>query len=318
MKVLLAAIALAAPFVQEPAPEQALAVVLPSDWAVGARLSIVLEKVREKSVGHQREVVRASRTAAELEVLARTVDGFRVAWTWGATELEPTVAGANARLAERLATVHAGTRLELSLDSFGSVRELLNVDELVQRYERVLAELDQTLAEDGMSAERRELALSAVRPLLEPEVVLATATEDAALFLAMSGGSFAPLAPVEFEDSLPNPLGGPRIASRGVVELTDHDTERATIRRTLSADPRQAAISAHAAVQQLSANAGRALTGDDAVPKLAIEDEATWTFDRATGWPVACRHERRTSVNDRAQVERRTFTAAPSAAGESR
>lgn len=285
-------------------------VKLPTAWMVGDKVEITLEKSRTKTEGHTATKLGGSTSTAVVEVVERRDTGWLFRWTWGGTDVEAAKPGESTFLAEKLANLTKGLRVDLVMDRYGSVIDVENVDELVEMNKRVLAELEAALKEAGQPEGMVERVMQTVAPLTTPDAVKVSMSRDAGQLFNMNGGSFAIGETIVDKDKRANPLGGPaidveiRIGCDGVDEAEN----AAIIRQRQIFDPRQAAISMHAMAQQLRGEQGASAPAPEDLPKVEITDETVWTHDLRTGWPTECFHERVTRVGIRHQTTQSRFT----------
>lgn len=310
---------------QDPAPVPAeltipLMVELPTAWKVGDRVAVVLVKNRQKTDGHKVEAGHQSTTSATVEVLRADEAGWLFAWTWGETKLATDVPAEAAALAERLASLNAGMRLELEMDTFGSVIGLANVDEVLERFEKVYEALAESLTADGIDGADFTAIMASVKGMMNRDTLTQSAVRDPAQLFVMSGGSFPEGEVIETSEARPSLFGGPPIDVKSELALTQFDAtaNEATLHLHEVYDPRQSAISITAMMQQLAAEAGRPAPGDEEIPSVEITDEAEWVFDMKTGWPKSHYTERRSQVGTRGQIDRSEFTVTPLPPAESK
>ena len=253
---------------------------LPSAWPAGTVMRY--ELVREK------ENVRAGvtnfsrvRTPLTIEVLERTKAGYRLAWTTGRSTVEEPKQLDESQ--KRLLNIADGLKLVVRTDASGSPEELLNRVEVAASYQKVLGEIRANLAAGGLAADKIAQATAPVEALTQPERVPALALKEPNIFFLMTGGSFVPGQPRDYDDELPNPLTGRPITTRARMWLKE-------VRR----------------------EAGEAVLDWTQTPKapdasLKLSDRATHTLDLRTGWPKSVRFERVVEAGNSRRVERVEF-----------
>ncbi len=287
----------------QPEPEPAV-VELPTDWKVGETLRLEVVKERIDAAGGKETPAGTSRSILEARVKARNRQGYVFVWTYSAGWLDEVAQGRLPVSTERLQEVAGDLSLVMQTDETGVPQRLLNRDEAVAVFKRVLDELFK-----GKQGEPPAPAVSEVVAMMtKPEVVESLLLRSAQVFYFVCGAALAVGETVEYADALPNPFGGDPFPSKGSFLLQEHRPERdeAVIAWQQEIDREKASAAIAAILRRLMPDGGPT---DAEMPTLDIRDRATYTMDTKTGWPRAVEWSRTIAAADRVRTDRMTMKA---------
>jgi hypothetical protein len=287
-------------------------VALPTDWAVGDRFRLHLLEEQEDYRGRGQVAGGGIRIAVDVEVLQKTADGYIFRWTWGKANV---LAGSSdrMRLMGRVMDANAGLKVDIRTDQYGTPVAVENLPEIIAFNERGAEIVLEAFREEGLP----EPALAQIRKMLgsflNESTISGSAMKDPQLLHYASGGVYELGVEQQYEDLVPNLLGGEPIPSRASFRLTavDHEAGKATIEWRQTLDEARARDSLTATLNDLATGMGAPLPQGAGLPNVTIEDTGKFVMDLATGWPVSVHHERVTVIGDMRRVDRSVFNTVP-------
>ncbi len=281
---------------------------LPADWQGGETYRLELVKQREDYAGPSLQQATEARTLIDVEVLNKREDGFVIRWTFGRTEVKSNSA-ANAPVLTEMMNLAENLRLDMLTDDFGSVAGLENKDEVAAHYRMTIDRMIRAFKKMGLSSDASAQLQAGVAHLAEPDWVEATALNEPSLFYAASGGQYELGVPLEYEDNLPNPLGGRPFPSKAHFLLLEvnPDDRRAVVEWRQSLDPGTTTAIMRETMTAMAQQMGQPPPADEDLPPIRIEDKARFLFDTETGWPISVSHERNMVLGAQRRIDRMTF-----------
>lgn len=266
------------------AAEPAKALNLPSAWSVGTVVRYELVRVKENIRAGQTNSSRVT-TPLTIEVVERTKAGYRLAWSYGRSEvIEPKHLNESQK---RLLNLADGLRLVLRTDDAGTPEELVNRAEVAATYQKILGEIRANLAATGLPAEKVAQAAAPVEAMTQPERVATIALKEPNIFFLVTGGEFVPGQTRSYEDQLPNPLTGKALVTQARMTL------------------KEARVAPGEAVIEW------AQEPKSPEPNLTLRDTASYVVDTKTGWPKRVHFERTINAGTTRRVDRIEFVSKP-------
>ena len=288
--------------------DEPVVVELPFDPEVGDRIRLVMAKERVKIQGGERSSPGRSEVLVDLEVLERSEQAYVIRWSYGKTSFSSPQAAPNL-LVEKMAGLTEGLQLDLQTDSWGSVLGLRNKADVLSTYQAAVEVMFGALAEAGVSAADIERVEAGLAGAFTPEAIEIMVLREPSLFFAPSGGVFQLATPNDYEDLLPNPLGGAPIPSKAYMMFkeVDADAGLAVIEWKQSIDPVKGRAVLLETLRQIAKRTNSPEPTEADLPTLEIEDLALFTYDTASGWPREVSHRRSITVGDRGQIDSLSF-----------
>jgi hypothetical protein len=283
--------------------------VLPR-WKTGEKARYELIKARRTMQGQQVVLNATTRTDLDIEVLGTDDDGSVLAWTLGATRFDDPQQADNP-LVKVMSSLLEGQRIVLDLDAAAAITGVRNWNELKEssanRMEAIVAELNTAGLDQATIAKLQRQVASMFATKQQVEQVC---TREAQMFFMALGIEVAPSEPLEYADSLPNPLGGEPFPSRAQfnLEAVDRASDRATITWTQTVPPDDARRITEATLRNLAARLGRPVPDEERLRSLSIEDSAEFVLEMSTGWIDRFTHVRTTRTDGDAQEDETTIT----------
>jgi hypothetical protein len=295
------------PTTPDPPPAQEVSIV--PRWKAGETRSYELVKSIQHTIQGKTKHQGASRSRIEVSVIEAREDGYLVGCTIQETELDDPSAARNP-MVRQMADVVRGWKALIDLDAEASVTGLRNWRELQARGMKTLA----MLTEDPKSLGIEPAAMNQVRA--QVEALFASRVEVEQLFLRDMGVFFLPLGrsyprhrTVEYDDEVPNPLGGEPLPSRGKLRLTSYDekTGRAAVRWTQTIDSEAAMRIILKTMRTLGEKVGQPIPDAKKVESILktvdVEDRCEFVIDARDGWVEDLNHTRTTNVGPKMSRE---------------
>jgi hypothetical protein len=253
--------------------------------------------------------VTTSRTDLEIEVLSTSDEGYVVSWTQGETRFDDPEAANNA-LVRRMANLLAGYRIILALDPEAAIEEVRNWKELKETVDKVADTLSRELRAGGLDESTVDKVIAQVTLMYATrERLEQLSTREAQMFFLVLGVELSQSEPLEYEDRLPNPLGGRPIPSRARFELkgVDRASDEATITWTQTVAPPDLRQAVEKWASEMAARLGKPLREGQKPSGFTMQDEAEYTLDMSTGWVRTFSHERTVKTNGSVQIDTLTI-----------
>lgn len=283
--------------------------VLPR-WKTGEKAHYEMIKARRKTQGQQVVLNTTTRTDLDIEVLGTDDDGSVLAWTLGATRFDDPKQADNP-LVRLMSELLKGQRIVLELDSQAAISGVRNWNELKEssanRMQAIVAELNTAGFDQATIAKLQTQVASMFATKQQVEQVC---TREAQMFFMALGIEVAPSEPLEYADSLPNPLGGEPFPSRAqfALKAVDRASDRASVTWTQTVPPDDARRIMEATLRNLAARLGRPVPDEERLRSLSIEDSAEFVLEMSTGWIDRFTHVRTTRTDGDAQEDETTIT----------
>jgi hypothetical protein len=285
---------------------------LPVAWKVASTHRLELTHEREDFRDDGTVQRMASRTPITVTVLGREKGGgWQLRWRYGRTEL---LGDLNATLARNpllmsMISLSDGLVLDFRTNELGTPTELIDPAAVSRFYDDVMEALTEGLRDGGAGEPMLQAIRQGVEPLRNPGTVQAMALREPSLAYLATGGSYSEER-TEYEDVLPNPLGGRPFRSRAyfVLDAIEEAAERAVIEWGQTIDPESSSAILRETLQAMAQRMGRdprELTEQEL--KIDISDKGRFEFDLRTGWPLLVVVERTIVMGPRKRVERRRF-----------
>ncbi len=277
-------------------------------WEKGDRFELAITRTREKSVNGQSTISGKTETHVTLEVLKSGKDGYLVGWTAGDTTFE--VPSSSESLLRQVVWLMKGKQIVLQINKQGTLMGVQNWNELKHETVKIL---------DDLLAKTRNLpqqhsdhsALSNLRAQWESlfatkEQMEQLCTRDARMYFLALGRNYTFETPYEYEDHLPNPLGGEPFPAHTTITLKTFDAQSRQVVLTWNhtADPQQAARIVQAMIKDLATSRGKSLPDGTFARTIAIEDTAEITVDAWTGWITNLTRRQSVNLGTRVQTDK--------------
>lgn len=280
--------------------------VLPH-WEKGDSVRLEITRARVKSADGTSTITGKTHTNFTIEVLSANDDGYLVGWTAGETKFNSPSQAEHSFLGQ-VVNLMNGRQIILEIDSHGVIKG-------VQNWKGVkavaLKSLEALATTEDLQKEKPDKALmSSLRAQWESmlgtkEQVEELCTREAQIYFMVLGREYARNDPFEYEDLLPNPLGGEAFPTHGrmALKMFDKQAGQAVITWSQIADPKQVARILESMMKEMSARlGGKPLEGE--FPKsISMQDHAEIVVDVDTGWVKTLSHARSVNFGTRAQVD---------------
>ena len=289
----------------EPVRQQ---VAIVPHWAQGDRFDLVLTRTREKAVDGQSSRSGKTETHVTLEVLKSNAQGYLVGWTAGDTTFD--VPTASESLVRQIVGLMKGLQIVLQINQEGIITGVQNWNELRSETVKVL---DDLLSKTRNSPQQGSdyTTLSNLRAQWDSlfgtkEQIERLCTRDAQMYFLALGRAYDSEKPYEYEDRLPNPLGGEPFPARAMITLTafNEQSKQAALTWSHQADPQQAARIIQSMIKDLASKRGKSVPDGTVAQPIAIDDTAEIMVDVRTGWITTLSRKQSIQLGTRIQTDR--------------
>jgi len=280
--------------------------VLPH-WKQGDRVHLEIARARVKSADGTSTITGKTHTDFTIEVLSANDDGYLVGWTAGKTKFDSPSQAEHSFLGE-VVNLMNGLQIILEIDSHGAIRGVQNWKGLKATALKSLEALATT--EDLQKEKPDKARMSSLRAQWESMLgtkaqVEELCTREAQIYFMVLGREYAHNNPYEYEDLLPNPLGGEAFPTHARMALKTFDKQagQAVITWSQIADPKQVARILESKMKEMSARLGKKPLEGEFPKAISMQDHAEIVVDVATGWVKTLAHARSVNFGTRAQVD---------------
>jgi hypothetical protein len=286
-----------------------VALLVPAGRALAQDVAIVpklragdafqLEVIRVRENSSQPQQNNRARTLIDVRVISASAEGIVIEWVPGATVLNNPLAAQNPLLGVD-AQVLRDMRFRLNLSADGELQGMANQAEVGPKLKTVVDAIVRDLAAK-IPDEQRKGFLDFLGQILSVDVLIATATRDAATYFGLNGVTLAAGETVEVDLQQPSPLGGGPIPARFRVRMESATAEVASLTTTTTYDP--AAL--RRLTESLAKQAGKPIPPEELakLPPIEMADEGTFVFDRNAGLMREVKVNRRVSVAGNSRLD---------------
>ena len=238
--------------------------------------SFQLEVIRIRQNSAQPQQNGKSTTRVNVLVVSSSADGSVIEWVPGATvfdnpqvALNPLVGSATQALRD--------IRFQLNLNADGELLGMANQAEVAPRLKTVVDAVVRDLAA-RIPEDQRKGFLDVIGQVLSVDVLIASATRDAATYLGLNGASLAVGQAVDLDLEQPSPFGGGPIPARFRVRMESATVDTASLKTTTTYD----GAALVRLTQSLAKQAGKPIPPEELakLPPIEMADEGTFVFDR--------------------------------------
>jgi hypothetical protein len=238
--------------------------------------SFQLEVIRIRENSAQPQQNGKSTTRVDVRVLSASAERSVIEWVPGATAfdnpqvaLNPVIGFASQALRD--------IRFQLNLNADGELQGLANQAEVAPKLKTVVDAVVRDLAA-RIPVEQRKGFLDLIGQVLSADVLIASATRDAATYLGLNGAALAVGEAVEVDIEQPSPLGGGPIPAKFRVRMESASADVASLKSTTTYDGAALMRLTEALVRQ----AGAPIPPEELakLPPMEMADEGTYVFDR--------------------------------------
>lgn len=281
-------------------------------WKKGDSFELTITRVREKSVDGQSTFSGKTRTHFTIEVLRTDNKGYFIGWTAGDTTFESSLPSDT--FLRQIVGVMKGKQIVLQVDERGTITGVQNWKEL--RSETLKA-MDALLAKtpDSHKGGTDQTSLSNLRAQWETmfatkEQVEQLYTRDAKIYFMALGRRYVLNEPHEYNDLLPNPIGGDPFPTRARITLKafDQQSGQAVLSWNQKTDPKQIARFLESIIKDLAVRRGKKSPDGEFAKTLSMEDKADIVVDVSTGWTNKLTLTRSVNLGTRTQVDSTLIT----------
>ncbi len=284
-------------------------VALMPHWKKGETRRYTMVKGRRKTQGAT-VVSGKGTTPIRIEVLDANDAGYLIGWTAGETRLEDPDQAADP-FARAMVDITKDVTIVLQLDSRTRLTGIRNWRQLQAIAYKAVDMGMEAGKKDGMDEataakiRRQVLAMFATRQQIELFF-----TRSTQLFFAPLGLEYPVERPLEYDDKLPNPLGGEPLPVRAsfTLEKVDAASDTAVVVWRQEVDPVAGARILEKAIKDMAGRLGKSIPPGETLDFLNVKDAASFTLYLSSGWPRRLSHTRTTIIAEASQEDSLTFT----------
>ena len=261
--------------------------------------SFQLEVIRIRENSAQPQQNGKSTTRVNVLVLSSSADGSVIEWVPGATVFDNPQVALNP-LVGSAAQALRDIRFQLNLNADGELLGMANQAEIAPRLKSVVDTVVRNLAAQ-MPADQRKGFLDVIGQVLSVDVLIASATRDAATYLGLNGAALAVGQAVVVDIEQPSPLGGDPLPAKFSVRMESATADVASLKTTTTYDP--AALMR--LTRSLAKQAGSPIPPEQFInlPPMQMSDEGSFVFDRKRGLMREVKVNRRIAVGPNRRLD---------------
>lgn len=254
-------------------------------------------RIRENSAQPQQN--GKSTTRVDVRVLSTSGEGSVIEWVPGATvfdnpqvALNPVIGFASQALRD--------IRFQLNLNADGELQGLANQAEIAPKLKTVVDAVVRDLA-GRMPEDQQTAFVNLMGQLMSADVLIASATRDAATYLGLNGVALAVGEAVEVDVEQPSPLGGGPLPATFRVRMESATADVASLKTTTTYE----AAALVRLTESLAKQAGAAIPPEEfaKLPPIVMTDEGTFVFDRQRGLMREVKVNRRVAVGSNRRLD---------------
>jgi hypothetical protein len=264
-----------------------------------AGVSFQLEVIRIRENSAQPQQNGKSTTRVNLLVVSSSADGSVIEWVPGATVFDNPQAASNP-LVGFASQALRDIRFQLNLNADGELLGVANQAEVAPRLKTVVDAVVRDLAA-RMPEDQRQGFLNLIGQVLSVDVLIASATRDAATYLGLNGAALSVGQSVVVDIEQPSPLGGDPLPAKFRVRMESATPDVASLKTTTTYDP--AALMR--LTRSLAKQAGSPIPPEQFInlPPIQMSDEGSFVFDRKRGLMREVKVNRRIAVGSNRRLD---------------
>ena len=256
-------------------------------WNVGDQF--IVELVKERTTG--KSAAQKGRVRLDMSVQEKGKDFYILHCTYGKFELEGSQK--NNPLLAKMMNLSEGLCLKMKTDEDGMPKELINIDEIIEKSEKAIDLLEEFLKENKLPQTMIDQTIGPIRTIYKkPESVQVAMLNEISLFFLFCGAKLEPEHASEFDESLSNPFQGEALPGKGTILLKEFDKRSgvAVVEYRLTIDKEKAAPILFASMKKMMPQAPEPTKEE--IPELDIADKTLYRIDTKKGWPLSVEHSR--------------------------
>ena len=279
------------------APADAQDISIVPTLRAGDSFQLDVVRIRENSAQPQQN--GKSTTRVDVRVLSTNADGSVIEWVPGLTVFANPQMAANP-LVGFASQALRDIRFQLNLNADGELKGLANQDEVAPKLKTVVDAVVRDLAAK-MPEQQRKGFLDLIGQVLSVDVLIASATRDAATYLGLNGAALAVGEEAVVDVEQPSPLGGDPLPAKFRVRMESATADVASLKTTTTYDP--AALMR--LTRSLAKQAGSPTPPEQFInlPPMQMSDEGTFVFDRKRGLMREVKVNRRIAVGSNRRLD---------------
>jgi hypothetical protein len=293
------------PFDVAPAITPQSSIYLVPRWNQGQKYQFEIIKTRQRYKDGKSILKGTTRTELEIEVLKAGKEGHVIRWAFGETKFDdPKLA--EIVMEQQLTNLLKGMQIILEVDSESTIIGVQNWKEVRNSVSRMLDTMTAALQKSGQDSITIEKVRAQVDSMFATkEQIELLCTREAQVYFMPLGRRYRLSKTIQYEDLLPNPLGGEPIPSRGAFSLKaiNRGPGQAIVTWKQEVDPEEAARVLEKTVKDMSARIGKPVPNEERFGPLVMQDNAEFTIEIASGLVNRLIHTRVVKIGQSRQEE---------------
>ncbi len=283
---LLVALWITTPCVQSAEKNVAPIEIRPS-WKTGDIRSYERIKTRRQIVSGKETTKKSGRSIVDVKIAEASQKGYIVRWSYGQTRVDDPEAAQNP-LARAMMNIINSMKIMLELDKNSAITGVQNWKELkttAAAMGKAFTENPEAKGLDQATADRLRTMVTSMYS--SKEQIEQAFTHEPQLFFFPLGRTYELGKSHEYDDHLPNPLGGEPLPCQGRVSLKSYNkaTGRALVTWTQTVDPEVAQKVILETLKTMGKQLGRtAPPNPDEFKNFSVADHAEFIVDAKSGW----------------------------------
>jgi hypothetical protein len=256
----------------------------------GDAFQLDIIRIRENSAQPQQN--GKSTTRVDVRVLSTTADGSVIEWVPGATVFDNPQAARNPLVGFASQSLR-DIQFQLNLNADGELLGLANQADVAPKLKSVVDAIVAELAARMPEGQRQGFP-DLIGQILSVDVLIASATRDAATYLGLNGAALTVGQTVVMDVAQPSPLGGNPIPAKFRVRMDSASADVASLKTTTTYD----AAALVRLTQALAKQAGAPIPPEELakLPPMEMADDGIFVFDRKRGLMREVKVNRRVAV----------------------
>ncbi|GAB1537981.1 hypothetical protein NUACC21_06370 [Scytonema sp. NUACC21] len=263
-------------------------VTLSPQWKTNEKIYYQMVKTRLRSQEGKVMLNITARNNLEIEVIEANDKSYVLKFLYGDVTIDDSKQAKENLFQQMIDNLNQlQTPIILKVDSFGAVEGVQNWEQIKEAgtasVDKIIKQLQNIGIDEATVVKTRAQMIST---FATKEQFEKTSTGNLKLFFVPLGKTYELSEPIEYEDKLPNPLGGEPYPSRGQLTLKtlDKKLNRAVViwKQTILPEPAKRIL--ERTLKDLSVRLGNQVPKESLPHNVTIEDTAEFSVDISSGW----------------------------------
>ncbi len=280
-------------------------------WKKGESFDLAVTRAREKSVDGRSILSGKTHTRFSIDVLHADDKGYLVGWTAGETTFE--IPASSESFLRQVVGLMKGMQIVLQLDHRGTIKGVQNWEalrgETLKAMDALLAKVPASPKESIDHTLMSNLRAQWKTMFATKEQVEQLCTRDARIYFMALGRRYVLTEPYEYNDQLPNPLGGNPFPTRAkiIMKTFDRQSGQAELSWNQTTDSKQATRILESMMKDLAARRGKTSPDGEFTKVITLNDDAEIVVNANTGWVTELTRTQSVALGTRTQKDTTIF-----------